>query len=123
MKITLIFIFLIGFIMEEVKFEPMFKSISPSILSIDGRAMKALKIACDEFEISGKDLREFNIITSEETDAGKRDNYGADVFVVTFMGKLSPGKRGLGTANRVPGSVTYIISKDKWKIVKEQGIR
>jgi hypothetical protein len=40
-----------------------------------------------------------------------------------FMGKLSPGKRGLGTANRVPGSVTYFISKEEWKIIKEQGIR
>jgi hypothetical protein len=42
---------------------------------------------------------------------------------VMFMGKLSPGKRGLGTANRAPGSVTYFISKEESKIIKEQGIR
>jgi hypothetical protein len=40
-----------------------------------------------------------------------------------FMGKLSSGKRGLGTTNRVPGSVTYFISKEEWKIINEQGIR
>lgn len=39
------------------------------------------------------------------------------------MGKITPGKIGLGTANRNPGSVTYFISGEKWIIIKEQGIK
>lgn len=66
MKITLLYIFLIGFFMAKTNAEPMFKSNSPSTLSIDGSAMKALKIACDEFLVSGKDIREFNINISEK---------------------------------------------------------
>lgn len=46
--------------------ESMFQSNSPSILSLDGSAMKALKIVCDEFLANGKDIREFNIIISEK---------------------------------------------------------
>lgn len=83
--------------------------------------MKALKIACDEFVASGKDLRDFNITISEETDKNTGD--ANDIFIVTFMGKLTLGKRGLGTANRIPGSLIFFISREKWKIIKEQGIK
>ena len=121
MKITMLLIFLIGFFMEKTNAEPMFQSNSHSMLSIDGSAMKALKIACDQFLLSGKDLREFKITISEKNDGDK--NHADEMFTVTFMGKLSPGKRGIGTANRVPGSVTYFISREKWEIIKEQGIR
>jgi hypothetical protein len=121
MRITFLIIFLIGFFMQNANSEPMFRIPSPSVLSIDGSAMKALKIACDDFVKSGKDVREFTITISEKTDKNKNDSN--DIFIVTFMGKLSPGKRGLGTANRAPGSVTYFISKEEWKIIKEQGIK
>jgi hypothetical protein len=107
--------------MEQANSEPMFKINSSSVLTIDGSAMKALKTACDEFLKSGKDIREFTIGISEETD--KNENEVNDRFIVTFMGKLAPGKRGLGTANRVPGSVTYLISRRTWEIIKEQGIK
>jgi hypothetical protein len=107
--------------MEKANSEPIFHLNSPSVLSIDGSAMKALKIASDEFVASGRDMGEFNITISEKADNNKND--ADDMFIVTFMGKLSPGKRGLGTANRVPGSVTYFISREKWKIVKEQGVK
>jgi hypothetical protein len=107
--------------MEKTNAEPMFQSHSPSVLSIDGSAMKALKVACDEFATSRKDMREFNVSISEETDKSKNDS--DEMYIVTFMGKLLPGKRGLGTANRVPGSVTYFISRENWKIIKEQGIK
>lgn len=107
--------------MEKTNAEPIFQSNSPSMLSIDESAMKALKIACDEFLMSGKDMREFNITISEKND--KNETVADNMFIVTFMGKLSPGKKGLGTANRFPGSVTYFISREKWKIIKEQGIR
>lgn len=107
--------------MEKANAEPMFQLHSPSVLSIEGSAMKALKIACDEFVASGKDMREFNVYISEEDDEIKND--ADDTYVVTFMGKLLAGKRGLGTANRVPGSVTYFVSRKEWKIIKEQGIK
>jgi len=95
---------------------------SPSELSIDGTIMKALKIAYDEFAKSGKDIQDFTLSISKEND--KNENHGNEVYVVTFMGKLLPGKtRGLGTANRIPGSVTYFVSAEKWTISKEQGVR
>ena len=81
--------------------------------------MKALKIACDEFITTGRDMSGFDISLYTRADNDKPDTH--DVFIVTLMGKLSPGKRGLGTANRVPGSVTYFISKETWQIIKEQG--
>jgi len=109
--------------MEKVNYEPMFQSNSPSILSIDGSAMKALKIACDEFVVSGKDIREFNVIISEKINETNDKNEADGIFTVTFMGKLIPRKRGLGTANRIPGSVTYFISREKLIIIKEQGIK
>lgn len=118
---TLLLVLLIGVSMNNTNAEPMFQSSSPSVLSIDGSAMKALKIACDEFLASGKDLRDFNVTISEKTDA--HEGNAGDIFVVTFMGKLAPGKRGLGTANRAPGSVSYFVSREKWEIVKEQGIK
>ncbi|MBA4053345.1 MAG: hypothetical protein C0490_01400 [Marivirga sp.] len=121
MKITLLLIFLIGIFMEKANPEPMFQIPSPSVIFIDGNAMRALKIAYDDFLKSGKDVREFTIIISEKTEENK--NGSNEIFSVMFMGKLSPGKRGLGTANRVPGSATYFISKEEWKIIKEQGIR
>ena len=107
--------------MEKASAEPMLHSNSPSVLSIDGSTMRALTIACDEFVASGKDLRDFNITISEETN--KNTDGANDIFIVKFMGKLTPGKRGLGTANRVPGSITFFISREKWKIIKEQGIK
>lgn len=108
--------------MEKANAEPMFQSRSNSVLSIDGSAVKALKVACDEFIKNGKDISEFDITISEE--ANKSTNGADDMLVVTFMGKFLPGKkRGLGTANRVPGSVTYFVSREKSKIIKEQGIK
>lgn len=107
--------------MKSSNSEPKFEIDLPSAHSIGGSAMKALKIACDEFSKGDLDMQNFNISISEEIDSTNLG--GDDVFVVTFLGKLSPGKRGLGTANRAPGSVTYFISKKKWKIIKEQGIR
>lgn len=71
--------------------------------------MRALKIAFDHFLKSGKDVRELTITISEKTEENK--NGSNEIFSVMFMGKLSPGKRGLGTANRIPDSVTYFISK------------
>jgi len=56
-------------------------------------------------------VREFTIIISEKTEENK--NGSNEIFSVMFMGKLSPGKRGLGTANRVPDSATYFISKEE----------
>lgn len=121
MKTAFLIIFLTGIFMENTKSEPVFQSHSPSAFSIDGSTMKALKIACDEFLVSGNDIREFNVTISEADDKSKKDS--GDILIVTFMGKISQGKRGLGTANRVPGSVTYFVSREKWKIVKEQGIK
>jgi hypothetical protein len=121
MKMTLFLIFLIGIFMEKANSEPTFQIPSPPVLFIDGNAMRALKIAYDDFANSGKDVSEFTITISEKPEENK--NGSNEIFIVMFMGKLSPGKRGLGTANRVPGSVTYFISKEEWKIIKEQGIR
>ncbi len=121
MRKNLLTIVLIGIFMKNASSEPMFQTNSPSVLSISGSAMQALKIACDEFVASGKDLHDFTITISQEN--GKTETYTNDLFVVTFMGKLTPGKRGLGTANRAPGSVTYFISKENGKIIKEQGIK
>jgi hypothetical protein len=121
MKLTLSLIFLIGIFMEKGNSEPMFQKPSPSVVFIDGNAMRALKIAYDDFVKSGKDIREFTITISEKTEENK--NGSNEIFSVMFMGKLSLGKRGLGTANRAPGSVTYFISKEESKIIKEQGIR
>jgi hypothetical protein len=121
MRIIFFLIFLIGDFMENANAEPIFKLASPSMLTIDGSAMKALKIASDEFVASGRDMREFHITISIETDKNKND--AEAIFIVTFMGKLTPGKRGLGTANRVPGSVTYFISREEWEIIKEQGVK
>jgi len=121
MKITLLLIFLIEIFMEKANPEPMFQIPSPSVIFIDGNAMRALKIAYDDFLKSGKDVREFTITISKKTEENK--NGSNEIFSVMFMGKLSPGKTGLGTANRVPGSVTYFISEEEWKIIKEQGIR
>lgn len=121
MRIAFLIIFFIGIFMKNIKAEQMFQLHSPTEISIDGRAMKALKIACDEFLVSGKDIREFNITISENAD--KKKNDVDNILIVTFMGKLSPSKRGLGTANRVPGSVIYFVSRENWKIIKEQGVK
>lgn len=53
----------------------------------------------------------------------EKKNGSNEIFSVMLMRKLLTGKRGLGTENRVPGSVTYFISTKEWKIIKEQGIR
>jgi len=82
--------------------------------------MRALKIAYDDFVKSGKDVREFTITISEKTEENK--NGSNEFFSMMFMGKLSPGKRGLGTSNRIPGSVTYFISKDNGKLLKSNGL-
>ena len=50
--------------MEKTNAEPMFQSDSPSKLSIDGSAVKALNIVCDKFLVSGKEIREFDITIS-----------------------------------------------------------
>lgn len=107
--------------MDKAGAEPMFQSHSPYVLSITGSVLQALKIACDKFLASGKDLRDFTITMSQTT--GENETDAQHMFVVTFMGKLAPGRRGLGTANRVPGSLTYFISREEWKIIKEQGIK
>ena len=101
----------------------MFHSNEPSTLSIDGSAMKALKIACDEFLASEKDVCEFIITISNRNHDTENEGHFNDIFIVTFLGKLAPGKRGLGSANRVPGSVSYFISRDSWEIIREQGIK
>ena len=52
--------------MEKGNSEPMFQKPSPSVVFIDGNAMRALKIAYDDFVKSGKDIREFTITISEK---------------------------------------------------------
>jgi len=52
--------------MEKANSEPMFQIPSPSVVFIDGNAMRALKIAYDHFLKSGKDVREFTITISEK---------------------------------------------------------
>jgi len=118
---NLVIIVLIVCLMEKAYAEPLFQSNSPSVLSINGFAVQALKVACDEFIAGGKDLSGFTITISRQTEKNKIDTN--DIFVVTFMGNLTSGTRGLGTANRVPGSITYFISSEKWDIVKEQGVK
>ena len=83
--------------------------------------MKALKIACDEFLKGEADIQNFDINIS--TEPNQLNNGEDGIFVVTFMGKLFPGKRGLGAANRFPGSATYFVSKKEWRIIKEQGVK
>jgi hypothetical protein len=107
--------------MEKSNAEPIFQPHSPSVLSIDGSAMKALKVACDVYTKRGKDLLYLIEKISHKTNTTQNDS--DDIYIVTFMGKLLPGKRGLGTANRIPGSATYFISKERWEIIKEQGMK
>lgn len=97
--------------MDDAGAEPMFQSTSPSVLSISGSATKALKIAFDKFAVGGKDVRDFDVIISERLNEDAADS--ADIFIVTFMGKLAPGKMGLGTANRVSGSPSYFIFRER----------
>jgi len=54
MKITLSLIFLIGIFMEKANSEPIFQIPFPTVVFIDGNAMRALKIAYDDFVKSGK---------------------------------------------------------------------
>lgn len=67
-------------------------------------------------------MRDFDITIAEKIEQNESKNDADGILIVTFMGKLLPRKSGLGTANRIPGSITYFISKDKLKIIKEQGI-
>lgn len=57
--------------MEKANPEPMFQIASPSIIFMDGDAMRALIIAYDDFSKSGEDVREFTIIISEKTGEKK----------------------------------------------------
>lgn len=57
--------------MEKANPEPMFQMASPSVIFIDGNAMRALIVAYDDFAKSGEDVREFTIIISEKTGEKK----------------------------------------------------
>jgi hypothetical protein len=109
--------------MEESNADLRLHSTSPLIFTIDGSVMKALKIACDEFGAAGGDMRDFDITIAEKIEQNESKDDADGILIVTFMGKLLPRKRGLGTANRIPGSITYFISKEKFKIIKAQEIK
>ncbi|KVP01116.1 hypothetical protein WJ83_16255 [Burkholderia ubonensis] len=48
---------------------------------------------------------------------------GKDVIGVTFLAKLIPGQRGLGSANRLGKSISYAISPESGKILGAYGTK
>lgn len=79
-----------------------------------------LQTALIDFAQSQQDLGNFSLVMGGPSDAEEALLAEEASVSVTFLAKLEPGKNGLGNANRLGKSITYVISKRTGAILRHR---
>ena len=67
--------------------------------------------ALQRFRATQQPLENFTVVVEDGEDK--------EIVTVSFVAKLKPGKRGLGSANTMGRGVTYRISRDNGQVLGE----
>lgn len=67
--------------------------------------------AVQRFRATKQPLENFTVVV--------RNGEEKEVVLVSFVAKLEPGKKGLGSANRMGCGITYRVRKDSGEVVGE----
>ncbi|KVC78133.1 hypothetical protein WI75_13900 [Burkholderia ubonensis] len=103
--------------------ESIFGTMANHHVTLNTATIVGLRSAYEDFEKSGQDINNFEIAISERKASNGEGVDGKDVIGVTFLAKLIPGQRGLGSANRLGKSISYAISPESGKILGAYGTK
>lgn len=99
--------------------EPIFESHSGTSITLGTAVTIGLKNAYQAFSATGQNLSNFEVVISERPHDAEAPGSDGTPISITFLAKMQPGKKGLGDANRLGRSVTYVVSRSTGAIVAE----
>jgi hypothetical protein len=96
-----------------------FQSHSDASITLGTVVTVGLRSAFEAFATTGQDLSNCEIVIIERSQDADAIGVDGTPISITFLAKMQPGKKGLGNANRLGRSVTYLISRKTGAIIKE----
>lgn len=99
--------------------DPIFQTHSGTSVTLGTAATLGLKNALGAFASTGQDLANFEIVIGERPSDAEPAQADGTPISITFLAKMQPGKKGLGNANRLGRSVTYVVSRSTGAIIAE----
>ena len=97
--------------MNTASAENLFESFNSHTLELNTIAVLSISNALERFKKTNQNLENFHVTLEAELEDG--------VILISFTGKLAPGKKGLGQANSLGRSFTYRASRSDGKIISE----
>ena len=88
-----------------------FSVLSANEIDLSTPALLSVAAALERFKTTNQDLSRFTLSIESEEDGR--------VIAVAFVARLIPGKRGLGSANRLGKGVTYRFSSEDGRLISE----
>ena len=88
-----------------------FSVLSANEIDLSTPALLSVAAALERFKTTNQDLSRFTLSIDSEEDGR--------VIAVAFVARLIPGKRGLGSANRLGKGVTYRFSSEDGRLISE----
>lgn len=105
-------LFLLGaIVMNITSAQSLFELSDEQTLKLSPTITVGISEALQRFRATQQPLENFTVVVEDGEDK--------EVVTVSFVAKLKPGKRGLGSANTMGRGVTYRISRDNGQVIGE----
>lgn len=91
--------------------QSVFKSPNERTLEFSSAMAVGVSNALQQFRATQQPLENFKVVVESGEDK--------EIVTVSFVAKLQPGKKGLGSANRMGRGVTYRVRTDNGQVIGE----
>jgi hypothetical protein len=98
-------------VMNTSSAQPLFEMPHEHVLKLRPAMAVGISNALQRFRATQQPLENFTVVV--------RNGEHEEVVLVSFLAKLEPGKRGLGSANSMGQGITYRVRKDSGEVVGE----
>ncbi len=100
-----------AFVMSTTSPQILFEMPDEHVLKLSPAMAVGVSNALQRFRATQQPLESFTVVV--------RDGEDKEVVRVSFLPKLEPGKRGLGSFNSMGRGITYRVRKDNGEVVGE----
>lgn len=98
-------------VMSTTSAQSLFEVPTKQILELNSTLAVGVSNALQRFRATRQPLANFTVVVEDGEDK--------EVVAVSFVAKLEPGMKGLGSANRMGRGVTYRVRRDNGEVVGE----
>ncbi|PIF73587.1 hypothetical protein CLU95_0683 [Variovorax sp. 54] len=96
-----------------------FEEMDEGHVSLSSAATIGVGVSYKKFLEGNNEIKNYKVIIRKRAGENGEDPAGVETIEVAFVANLRPGMKGLGNANRMGKSITYVLSAQTGEILRE----